>query len=240
MPRKKPHKYEIADLLSEYNRDLYNEVSSKIDIDLVKDIKLGWSASIDGDKAIITYKKVESPDACLAHELLHIKYELNGLKAPLTKDEEGVTDIVPFLFNQLCHFKFYNEFYELGFNEEEFLNEQDETEKEQLAKRDINTLEQIYEKSGEIKGSTALLLPYIVLKSPHDISETTKGYINRLKKIGEANFFETIDKIIDEWVNSESLDSSYTFARLFKACNRPKVGFCLSGKEEDVIISGNI
>ncbi len=238
MPRKKPFKYEIADIVSEYNEELYNDVKDKITIKLVKGFQ-GWSAKIKNNEAIITYNKSNYADACFAHELLHIKYELNGLQPPLIKDNENVKNIMPFLFNQLCHHKFYQEFYDMGFNEEEFLNENDASEVDTIAKRDIRLLEGIFNTNGIIKGSTALLLPYIVLKSPHDNSETTKQHIERLKKIGDNNFFQTIDTILQDWANQKSLDSSMTFARIFKACNCPRVGFCLSGKDEDVIVAGN-
>jgi len=240
MTRKQPFKYELEDLISEYNQDLHDEVSEKIEIKLVKDIVNGWTASIENGQAIITYKKSDYPDASFAHELLHIKYELNGLEPPMIKDNEGVTDIMPIIFNQLCHHKFFSEFYDLGFNEEEFLNENDSAQISQLAQRDLKTLEDIFKKSGEIKASTALLLPYIVLISPHDKSEKTKQYIDRLKTIGDKSFFDNVDSIIKDWTESKTLDSSLTFARLFKAANRPKVGFCLTGKDEDVIVAGNI
>ncbi len=240
MPRKKIFKYELTDLVTEYNEDLYNEVAERISVKLIKDNQTGWSAKIVNGEAVITYKKADAPDACFAHELLHIKYELNGLKPPMIKDNEGVTDIMPLLFNQICHHKFYNEFYDMGFNEEEFLNDHDAMEIDILAKRDLKLLKDIFSKSGEIKGSTALLLPYIMLKSPHDKSETTKQFIERIKKIGDKSFFEAIDTILTDWTSQETLDSSMTFARIFKSCNRPKVGFCLSGREEDVIVAGNI
>lgn len=240
MTRKKPFEYELEDLISEYNHKLHDEVSKKIEIKLVKDIFKGWSASIENGQAIITYNKSEYPDASFAHELLHIKYELNGLEPPMVKDNEDVTDIMPIIFNQLCHHKFYSEFYDLEFNEEEFLNENDSVQISKLAERDINILEDTFKKSGEIKGSTALLLPYIVLISPHDKSEKILKYIDRLKNIGDKSFFDNVDSIIKDWTESETLDSSLTFARLFKAANRPKVGFCLTGKDEDLIVAGNI
>ena len=240
MPRKKSFKYDFSDLVTEYNEDLHNEIKAKINIRLVKNFKDGWSAFIENNEAIITYKKTDYPDACYAHELLHIKYELNGLVAPMIKDDEGVIDIMPLIFNQLCHHKFYQEFYDMGFNEDEFLNDNDATEIQYLAKRDIKLLEDTFSDSGIIQGSTALLLPYIMLKSPHDNTESTKGFIERFKRIGDNNFFSTIDTILSDWRNENTLDSSLTFARIFKACNRPRVGFCISGKEEDVIVAGNI
>jgi hypothetical protein len=128
----------------------------------------------------------------------------------------------------------------MGFNEEEFLNENDATEVDSLVKSDIKLIEGISKNNGTISGSTVLLLPYIVLKSPHDKSETTKNHIEHLKRIGDNVFFQTIDTILQEWKNQESLDSSKTFARIFKACNCPRVGFCLSGKDDEIIVAGNI
>lgn len=240
MSRKKNFKYTISDVVSEYNEDLYNEVKERIEIKLEKNNNLGWSAKIVDNIAVITYKKSDYADACFAHELLHIKYELNGLKAPLVIDQENISSILPILFNQLCHHKFYNEFYNMGFNEEEFLNESDNTDIDNLAKRDIKLLEEIYKKSGTISGSIPLLLPYIVLRSPHDMTESTQKHIEKLKQLGDINFFNTIDEILLDWTNTDTLDTSLTLARIFKAVKRPKVGFCLSGNRDDIIIAGDL
>ena len=232
--------YQINDVISDYNRDLYNEVSSKIKIELKKDYSLGWTAKIKDNKAIITYNKAEFPDACFSHELLHIKYELNGLEMPFVKDEEGAGSIIPFIFNQLCHFKIYPDFYDMGFNEEEFLNDKDKDETIHLAKRDLRLLKETYIKNGIILGSAALLLPYLVLKSSHDKSDSTTQFIKELKSYGNTNFFDEVDAILGDWMNNVSIDSSMTFARLFKACNMLRVGFCLSGEDQDIIIAGNL
>lgn len=173
MPRKKPFKYNIADIVSEYNENLYNDVRDKITIKLIKNFHIGWSAKIENDVAIINYKKSDYPDACFAHESLHIKYGLNGFAPPLIKDNENVTDIMPFLFNQLCRHKFYQEFYDMGFNEEEFLNEDSTSQVNKLANQDIKQLKELYTKNGRITGSTALLMPYLVLKSPHNKNNKT-------------------------------------------------------------------
>jgi len=240
MPRKKPLEYKLEDLVSEYSQEIYDEVSNEIEIDLLKDIKEGWSAKIENGRAIITYNKSNYPDACFAHELLHIKYELNGLVPPMIMDNEGVTEVLPIIFNQLCHHKFYKEFYDMGFNEEEFLYDNDSYQIELQARRDIKILEDLHAKSGDIQGSVVLLLPYISLISPHDQSEKTKSFIERLKKIGDTNFFNKVDAIIGDWVASETLDSSLTLARLFKASNRPKVGFCISGNQADIITTMDV
>jgi hypothetical protein len=240
MTRKMTFNYQIVDVVSDYNKDLYNEVLSKIEIELKKDYSVGWTAKIKDNKAIITYNKAESPDACFSHELLHIKYELNGLGMPFVKDEEGISTIMPFIFNQLCHLKIYPDFYAMGFENEEFLNDKDKSDTIRLATRDIKSLKEIHVKTGNICGSTALLMPYLVLKSPNDKSDSTMEFIKVLRSYGDSNFFDEVDLILNEWIMTDSLDSSLTFARLFKACNMPKVGFCLSGEDQDIIIAGNL
>jgi hypothetical protein len=240
MPRKRPFKYTLTDVITEYNKDLYNEIVARIPIKLVKDTINGWTPKIKDNLAIITYDKTESPDACFAHELLHIKYELDGLKRPKIIDNEGVADIMGLLFNHFCHFKFYKEFYDIGFIEEEFLSDKDQKETEKTINYSLLELEKFFNTSGRIKPSTALLIPYMVLKSPHDKSAITKSQIERLIKIGDKDFFNKLDKIISDWTESATLDTSYTFAKIFKACNRPNVGFCISGQKEDLIVAGDI
>lgn len=237
MSRKKPLEYKVADLVTEYNQDLFDEVSKKVEIDLEKNIKEGWSAKIENGKARITYRISDYPDASFAHELLHIKYELNGLLPPEIMDNEGVINTLPIIFNQLCHHKFYKEFCDMGFDESEFLNDNDAYEIDYLARRDLPPLENFYSKKGEIQGSVNLLLPYISFLSPHDKSEKTLTHIDRLKKIGNKDFFTKVDTIIGDWVASETLDSSLTLARLFKACNKTNVGFCISGNPADIIMA---
>lgn len=240
MTRKKNINYKLNDIISEYNVALYEEVLNKISIVLEMNNVFSWSASIVENQAVIKYCNSKYADACFAHELLHIKYELKGLKSPKIKDYEGVSNIMHIIFNQLCHHKFYGEFYDMGFIEEEFLNDNDSVQISRMADRDIKQLEGIYKVSGEIEGSIALLLPYITLISPHDKSDKTLKYIERLKNIGDNAFFDKIDLIIKEWTISNTLDSSLTFARLFNAANRFKIGFSLSGNEQDIIVAGNV
>jgi hypothetical protein len=240
MPRKKPFQYVLDDLLSELNDDLYNEVRAKIDIELRKDPKTGWSAKIEQGKALITYTRTSYPDASFAHELLHVKYELEGLRVPFFVDEENVAGIIPFLFNSLCHFKFYAEFRKLGFPDDEFLHDNDAIETKNRITSDLKLITSIFKKSGIIRGSVALLMPYILLKSPHDNSEFSKNAIQDLQGIGDKSFFAEVDQIISDWINTPSLDCSLTLARIFKACNNPKVGFSLTNRNEDLIIAGNL
>lgn len=234
--------YSITELVNEFNQELYKEITGKIEIQLLKSDDICWSAEINNNTGIIRYSKSNHPDAAFAHELLHIKYELNGLKQPLVinNELESVMDILSFLFNQLCHHKFYEEFINMGFLEEEFLDDYDLKKVAFNADRDIKALEKIYSIQGTISGSIPLLLPYLMLKSPNDNTQQSKKYIDRLKKIGDSTFYSKIDSILSDWKHQQSLDSSKIFARILKACGLNKIGFCLSGLEKDLIVAGNI
>jgi hypothetical protein len=227
MSRKKPIKYEIIDLISEYNEDLYNEVSGKIEVKLQLQ-KGSWSAHIDEEgKAVIGYCKTESPDAAFAHELLHIKAELNGLKDPYVRSMEKDVDwsLIRFLINQLAHHRIYPEFYDLGFNEEEFLNDNDIAETKSLLNRDVPTIEKIVKQLGERIDGFAILLPYLVAISPHETNDDIKLFKERIVKIAKPEFIREIDDIIVEWVSSERMDYCLTLAKIFKACNKKQISF---------------
>lgn len=228
MPRKKPFKYELSDLISEYNEELYQEISEQIPIELVKGVG-SWSAYIDrdNDKAIITYSKSEVPDACFAHELLHIKLELNGLKDPFVRsNEEKVTwSDIRFFINQLAHHRMYSEFLEMGFTEDEFLNDNDQKETLRLLKRDIPMLEKLHKSSGNLLFGFAVLYPYMVCISPNEDSETVKEYLQRLKNISEPEFIQKAEAIIESWNTSVQMDYCLTLAKIFKIGNYPRISF---------------
>ena len=52
-------KYELADLVTEHNEVLNNEVADRISVKLIKDNQTGWSAKIANGEAVITYKKAD-------------------------------------------------------------------------------------------------------------------------------------------------------------------------------------
>jgi hypothetical protein len=226
MPRKKPFKYEISDLTSDCNEDLYREISNQIPIDIIKHHG-GWSASIKDNRAIIKYSWSTYPDACFAHELLHIELELNGLKDPFVWSYEkniSWTDI-RFLINQLAHHRMYPKFIEMGFSEEEFLHHNDYQETRSLLKRDISMLEKIHKKEGVLIDGLPFLYPYLVCISPNETNDDVKEYLRRLKQISEPNCVRNAEKIINEWVLSGRMSYCISLAKLFKLGKYTSIGF---------------
>lgn len=242
MARKKPIKYKVEDLISEYNEDLYKEVSAKIDI-VLKQQKGSWSAHIDKDGvAIIGYCKSEYPDAAFAHELLHIKAELQGLKDPYVRSNEPDIDwsLIRFFINQLAHHRIYSEFYDLGFSEDEFLHDNDFIETRNLLKKDVPMIENIHKKLGEQLDGFAILLPYLVCISPNEISDEIRLYKDRIINIANPNFINEIDEIISEWRTSNRMDYCLTLARIFKACNKLKISFAPVTDDKNEISAADV
>lgn len=227
MPRKAPFQYKISDMISEYNQSLYEEVKAKIDIKLVKNTG-NWSAHIDDEGcAIIGYCKSEYPDAAFAHELLHIKAELNGLRDPhVRSSEENITwEIIRFLINQLAHHRIYPEFYELGFSEDEFLNDNDFIETRILLRRDVPKIEALYQTSGKKLEGLIILLPYLVCISPNEYSQDIEAYKKRIIDVSDSEFITEITEIISEWTLSNRMDYCLTLAKLLKACGKLQISF---------------
>ncbi|MCB9235277.1 MAG: hypothetical protein H6581_26720 [Bacteroidia bacterium] len=236
MARKRPLSYSIDDLVNEYNEELYTEVAAQVEIELRKDTTKGWSSTIKNGTAIITYQYSDSPDVLFALELLRIKYELKGLVPPEYIDNENVAEILPGVFRLLCEHKYYGEFIEMGFSDEEFHDDFDLSKAQKLAQKSINGLKKI--SANDVNPFPILLFPFLMLSLTRD--KTSARYMSELKSLGHAQFFKDMDQVLKDWRDSDTLDCSLTLARIFKACNLPNIGFCLSGKREDLIFARDV
>ncbi len=225
------------DFINSKNIDLYHEVLENSEIKLIRSTK--WASRINNKTAEILYNESNFSFACFTHELLHIKYHHLGLKYPKYEFNENIDELITYLFNQLSHHKFFNEFCSLGFNKKEFLDVETETQANEQAELNITILEITNRISGKLEPSIDLLNIYLMLKSPHDDSKITFNFLERLKNIGNEDFFSIIDKILDDWLNSTSLNPCLTLAKFFKVCNHPKIGFYIYNKDE-IIYSNDI
>ena len=220
----------MIDFINSKNENLYNEIIEKTSIELIEFSQ--WGSITENNNARIFYTKTVNPYACFTHELLHIKYYHLGLKCPKFIDNETLEVTITFLFNQLSHHKFFEEFCSLGFDEKNFLDNGRENEFNDKTIKYINKLEGEFAKKGKIELDINLLMLYISLKSPNDSSEKTLNYINRLKLIGGKNFFLKIDLILEDWRKETTLNSCSTLAKLYKTCNYTNIGFYLDNRDE--------
>ena len=242
MPRKKPLNNKLEQFLSDYNQELYDEVSALIPIEL-QQVKESWSSRIDRNGiAIISYAKTEYPDAAFAHELLLIKCELKGLKAPFVKNDEA--DISPvlirFLITHLGHHRIYLEFYDLGFNEEEFLNDCDFKEVMMVLERDVPTIENKCKDTQRLLDGFQILLPYFFTILPNETRDEIKDFKERIIKISKPGFIKEIDDLISEWTTSDRMDYCLTLAKIFKACRFYEISFASMNNKENALSARNI
>lgn len=240
---KKKLKYELKDVLSEYNQDLYNEVSAQIKVNLVPG-KGTWTSHIDrnSEEAVISYCKSEHKDAAFAHELLHIKAELAGLKDPYVRSNEPDVDwsLLRYFINHLAHHRIYPEFYDMGFGEDEFLHDHDFSETRFRIAKDVPMLEDIHKKLGTPLDGMAILMPYLVCISPNETHEDMTEFKRRLMAIARPDFIVEIDTIIQEWTTSGRMDYCLTLARLFKACGKTKISFAPDDDIENEISAATV
>lgn len=239
MPRKKPVRYTIPDLLSEYNEALYEEVAAQIPVELLPQPGT-WSAHIsESNIAIIGYSRSVHPDACFAHELLHIKAELAGMRDPYVQSEDpSVTaPTLRFLINQLAHHKIYPEFYDLGFDAKEFLHDSDYEQARHTLRRDVPLIESVHRQSGELLDGFAVLFPYLVCVSPNETSSDMQAFKARIVLVTKPEFIQKVDTILSDWVSSPSLDYCLPLAQLLKACHKMDVRLAPANDLTKVITS---
>ena len=148
--------------------------------------------------------------------------------------------LLRFLINQLAHHRIYPEFYDLGFSEDEFLNDNDFNETRIRLKTDIAMIEDIHQKLKEPLDGLVILMPYLVCISPNEINQDILDYKERIIKISKSSFIKEIDNIIIEWQQSGRMDYCLTLAKLFKACNRLKISFAPIMDTENEISAGSI
>ena len=213
------------------NEILFQEVSNKTKLEYIEYYK--WACIvIDDNLAKIYFVNSIDPYAGFTHELLHIKYHHYGLKRPKYIDPRNLDQEITFLFNQLSHHKFYNEFCSLGFSNESFLQEN----KSQIDNLELD-LSKLEREPHNQNNPFQLLNIYLALKSPHDNSNESQNKIRRLKVIDKENVLETVDQILEAWINESTYNSCEIFAKLFKICNQWETGFYLENANEAIFAS---
>ena len=142
--------YTLKDLLDDKNAPLYEMLRVRVEIKLVASNVDSWTSKLSENVAYIGVLKSAYPTACFAHELLHIKLELDGMDHPYFIDNEGLgehaNELIQFLYNQLAHHKMYSEFEEMSYSPEQFLYDSDRKDLRRRLRQDVPKLERRYRK----------------------------------------------------------------------------------------------
>jgi hypothetical protein len=234
--------YELNQLLDERNQTLYQQVAGRLNVRLEPSDDSGWGCKQENHDGIIYCSKSNCPIACFTHELLHLKFESNGMGRPYhkTDNSEFPTDAIGFFHNQLVHHKIYPPFIALGFKSQEFLNDDDAKGMTRILKRDLSTFESLYKKGRKPLTGLMIAMPFFSINSPHDQNDTIKKFEQRLKAIANPNDLSDLEKILRDWKQSENPNCSRPLACIFKVAGYPRVGFSVTGTDYDIIYAGNV
>lgn len=232
--------YDLRDLVDDKNTALHEHLATRIDISLEDASGELWTSKLSEGVAYIGVGESDYPTACFAHELLHMKLELDGMVHPQFIDDEGLQDAsgqVQFFYNQLAHHRMYPEFAEMGYPPEQFLHDSDPVQSRRLLKEEVSRLERQFRRGGDepLRGRD-ILVPYLsLLRSPHDESTLMSRKGQRLVRIADSCFLNRIDRVLETWVVDRSLDCCLSLARLFKLAGFPGMAFSPTGSCEDLI-----
>ncbi len=237
--------YTLKDLLDDKNAELYETLVARVKINLKVSNDDCWTSVLSENVACIGVLDSAYPAACFSHELLHIKLELDGMTRPFFIDNEDFgefgSELISFLYNELAHHKMYPEFLEMGYSPEQFLYDSDRKDLRRRLRQDVPKLERRCRKqSGKLQGGLAVLMPYLILKSPNDADRPMLSIGERLVKIGDPRLLSGVDKVLDTWVKAPTLDCCLSLAQLFKLAGRPRIGFSLTKSYNDLIKAANV
>ena len=208
--------YKIEDLITDKNRELFNQVDKKYKVKLEKSSGDTWGFKIVDGFGIITYVETNYPESCFVHELLHLDTQLHGyrnLKYGFSDAfmNEELVGIIKALDNELQHHKMFTKYIELGYDEKEFYIDSD-SETYQKLKSYIKNHK--YQPAQRFVQYLSLLAPGGTLNDKQILflDEAFK----KLDKNAYRGFFENIQKVIKDWTNDESYDAEPYLKRLFE------------------------
>jgi hypothetical protein len=235
--------YNIDELVDSRNKSLYDNLCDAISFEIKNSNEKSWTSKLEDVKAIICIRKSTHPVACFTHELLHMKYELQGMSRPFIfgPDNDIIGQLAPHLYNEFAHHKFYKEYILMGFPPEEFLGDSDLDGYYKTLRRDVYKMNVKYQKfPNQLLDGLIVALPYLMYLSPNQNPNDKPKSIKTLEKISNNNFLESIKLLVEEVQNSESNNLSIYFAKFFKLCGLLNYGFSLIKDPETFIWSNNV
>jgi hypothetical protein len=214
---------------------LLEELDAKTKLKFSQSKEPGWGSSYGDGIYRITFSSCRHPSASLAHELLHVKTQLNGYKRirigiSSIDQTESFNRFMTCLDNELQHHKFYDEFISLGFEPHQFYMDED-TETENHLRQEIDNG---YEKLID----SVICLFSIIAPGGAMTSTTIEALKTKLYSVNGGAYKESLQKIeelVASWSRSPSFDAVPTIKWImlvmaplqnmtwfgFEATNRP-------------------
>jgi len=226
-------RYSLADLLDDRNRQLYEDLAAKVQIELRPSEDSFWREIMKDGVALISHAPSSYPISCFTHELLHVHFDLLGMEHPsayeieaqtkkeIRDTEELVREWLPSWYNQLIHQKMYPLFIAMGFPSAEFLDESDAEFFNTVAEH-VEILKEKRRKTGRAIPVKLYVLQYLFAKSPHDHSEKTERIRKDLRNLSGGTSYQ-LDNLIKTLVADPEPNMSWYLVRLFYLCGMPDV-----------------
>ena len=226
--------YTVEDLLDGKNNALYADVEAKAPIQYKHHKEGPWEGVLLGDKksSFVGTAPSDKPGPCFAHELLHIKLELEGLIKPKRcKVRNGFVETIRQLCNDLAHHRMYPAFLALGYAPGEFMTAEEDAGAEKCIDDYLMAFE---ERKAENRQPVGLhvLACYLLINNPHD---TKVQHRERLIAAVGAERIDAFDGILKEWRESDSKDYSPYLAKLLGICGAK--GWQFGMDEEHMFVS---
>jgi hypothetical protein len=233
--------FTIEQLIDDRNRALHDEVAAQVRIELREEPEPeeGWGSQYRAKEScgIIFHAPTPYPQACFAHELLHIKYEANGYRRPMhavsapvgsmSQDDlngyrDWVGDFFVFVYNQLMHHKMYPDFIALGYPPNEFFRDEP-GRLDRLAARLADLKEEQRRSPNDLNAEYFAKL-FFALKNPHEDNARIQGMLAELRSIS-VGLYNTLESYLSQWKSDSKPDVSRYLAVFFAVLQQPNVGF---------------
>jgi len=212
-----------ADLITAFcskpeRRRLYEGLAKATNIILTPASEGAWSTRTANGTRTITYTPTDHPEACLAHELLHIQLQENGYRCYLTAvsfapKHDWVLFLLSKLDNELQHHKLYPAFLRLGFGPEHMYYDNDR-DTYRLIQKDIAR----FTSDSPVEFFLSAYVPTIA-PGGAGTTQDRLAIENQLRAKASTQTWKTlmaIRKVIMEYRDSNTLDAARTIARIMQ------------------------
>ena len=196
---------------------LYDEVDAATPLSAKWSKDEHWTSATANGVTIIEVALCESPEAALAHELLHARLKIRGYKQYLTcidrcpKYGNLTGQLLRMLDNELQHARFFDEFISLGFRPDQM-----------YADSDANWASDLRTRIERLSADTpieAFLSVYITLIAPGGFGtvEERKALEDRIMQLCPLGFWKRLKAIrraIADFRDAQSLDAKAPIQRI--------------------------
>jgi hypothetical protein len=207
---------------------LLAEISNEVTIKFVASDHDGWGSNMEDGSATIWWSGCRHPSASLAHELLHLRLQLQGYKRARIiisniADPETNKRLMGAIDNEIQHHKFYADFLAAGFEPHQFYMDSD-ADTEHFLDGETN---------GGPHSAASVAINFLTLMAPGgSLTDSAKSRLRDKFDALESGTYRpmlgNIQRILDDWTASPGADATAHIKELLLAI-RPTDNFTWYG-----------